>query len=243
MKKLTLFLSLTCLVISGMLFYRASTVRTRPAAPALPAPAPDKKEWKPEEIAKDPQGYLAWSDRQIQSQITEREKRLQQLADRRKQIETRQTQMIVDYKSAQNIHDRMQRALQQAEDEDRWPVRMGGKTFERAKAQQVIDQTDRWLKERQPLFDAYAHAVNAMDDSATGLRNDIANLRELRDKLALDLEKIRLNQGIAELDKLNKSADQLAAMSASLGKMSDEQSPQLPSAGKNDRVDIDSLLR
>ncbi len=70
------------------------------------------------------------------------------------------------------------------------------------------------------------------------------NLASLRDKLALDLERVKLNQGMAELDTLRKTETQLASMSAALSKMSDDQAaPVLSTAAKTSHVDIDSLLK
>jgi hypothetical protein len=120
---------------------------------------------------------------------------------------------------------------------------MAGRTFERAKAQAILAQTDSWVKDRQPLSNEYAQALQKMDDSAGVLKDDISSLGHLREKLALDLEKVRLNQGMEELDQLRKNETQLASMSQSLSKMSDDQVASLPRADQTTRVDIDSLLK
>ncbi len=104
-------------------------------------------------------------------------------------------------------------------------------------------QIDEWLKDRDPLVDAYASSLKKMDDSAATLQDDLRSLGRLREKLALDLERVKLNQGMAELDTLRKTESQLASMSQSLSKMSEDQAPVLPTASKTSRVDIDSLLK
>lgn len=218
-----------------------SPVRGPTVAPTVTVPP--RTDWKPEEIAKDPQGYLVWSDQQIQQQVAERQKRRDILSQRRQEIESRQSSLVEDAQNVQNVHNRMQRAYDQAVDEDRWPIRMAGRTFERARAQQILDQTAQWLSERKPLTDAYADAISRINRSDDNLRSDIDHLRQMRDKVALDLERVRLNQGLAELESLNKSAVQLASMAQALSKMSDEQSPKLPDAPARTRIDIDSLLK
>ncbi len=233
------------LAVGGVLAFRYVQLKhATPTAqvPATPTPAP-KKQWTPDDIAKDPQGYLVWSDQQVQAQIAEHQKKLDALAARRQDVVTRQQALNDDIASVQNIHDRLQTAYDRANDEDRWPVRMAGRTFERAKAQAILAQTQSWVSDRQPLSDEYAQALKKMDDSAGVLKDDIASLGQLREKLALDLEKVRLNQGMEELDQLRKNETQLASMSQSLSKMSDDQVATLPRADQTTRVDIDSLLK
>jgi len=215
----------------------AGPVQVSPQQPS------QKKSWTPEEIAKDPPGYLVWSDQQIQAQIAEREKRLNSLNQTRKDVVAKQSALTTKMEEVVNFRKRLQTAYQRAEDEDRWPVRMAGRTFERAKANEILAQTDEWLKDRDPLADAYEASLKKMDDSATALQDDLKNLGRLREKLALDLERVKLNQGMAELDQLRKTETQLASMSQALSQMSEEQAPVLPTAAKTSRVDIDSLMK
>jgi len=217
-----------------------------PATPGVQTPAaggsPDKK-WTPEQIAKDPVAYMQWSDGQIQAQITERERRLNTLADTRKDLVARRQQLTDKMSEVANFRTRLQSAYQRSEDEDRWPVRMAGRTFERAKVNDIMTQTQAWLDDRKPLADAYDSSLKKMDDSAATLQDDIRNLGQLREKLALDIERVKLNQGMAELDQLRKTDAQLASMSQALSKMSEDQAPVLPTGTKSSRVDIDSILK
>jgi len=241
------FLIILVLVIGGGLAYRAyqakqMTTGVRVSTP-LPPTAPPKKQWTPDDIAKDPQGYLVWSGQQVQAQIAEREKRLNILSASREDIVARQKAMTDKIDEVNNFRTRLQTAYQKAEDEDRWPVRMAGRTFERAKAQDMLNQFQTWLDDRQPLATAYDSSLKKIDDSAAVMQDDLRNLAALQDKLSLDLERVKLNQGMAELDTLRKTETQLASMSAALSKMSEDQAPVLPTATKSSRVDIDSLLK
>ncbi len=225
-------------------FHDHQSAQANKTAPPVTTPkvSPDKK-WSPEEIAKDPAGYLVWSESQIQLQIAERERRLNTLSSTRSNVVGRQQQLVDKMNEVVNFRNRLQTAYQRAEDEDRWPVRMAGKTFERAKVNEILAQTQSWLDDRQPLASAYETSLKKMDDSASALQDDLRNLAQLREKLALDLERVKLNQGMAELDQLRKTETQLASMSAALSKMSEDQAPTLPTASKSSKVDIDSILK
>jgi hypothetical protein len=167
MKRLLLIL---VLAVGGGLAFRAYQVQhvATVAKPAAPAPAPASKQWTPEEIAKDPAAYLVWSDQQVQAQIAEREKRLNTLAASRQDIVNRQQALTSKIDEVNNFRTRLTQAYQRSEDEDRWPVRMAGRTFERAKVQDLLSQTQAWLDDRAPLADAYDSSIKKIDDSAAG---------------------------------------------------------------------------
>jgi hypothetical protein len=106
-----------------------------------------------------------------------------------------------------------------------------------------IEQTGIWLENRRPLAEAYTSSLKKMDETADTLRGDMVHLGQLREKLALDLEGIRLNQGIEELTRLRKTETQLASMSQSLSQMSDAEAPVLPPSTRADRIDIDAIVK
>jgi hypothetical protein len=54
------------------------------------------------------------------------------------------------------------------------------------------------------------------------LRADLAGLAQMREKLALDLERVRLNQGLAELSELRQTEAKLANFSATLAGLTDD---------------------
>ncbi|HSH95276.1 MAG TPA: hypothetical protein VK968_14075, partial [Roseimicrobium sp.] len=133
----------------------------QPSTPTIATPtnvppvAPAKKEWKPEDIAKDPQGYLVWSQQQISDQIKGREQRLAQLSTRRQEFVNKQQAMVGKMKDVENFRKRLQTAYTKAEDEDRWPIRMAGTTYDRKTAQGLIDTTQAWLDDRKDLANMY----------------------------------------------------------------------------------------
>ncbi len=242
MKTFLVILMLAAVGVGGLYVYtRRVAVNAHPAVPAVPLNP--KKQWTPEEIAKEPQSYLAWSDQQMQQQTAERERRLATLNATRQDVVNRQQALADKMQEVVNFRSRLQTAYNKAEDEDRWPVRMAGRTFERVKAQDILAQTQTWLDDRQPLADAYVSSLKKMDDSALAYQDDLRKLSDMREKLALDLERVKLNQGMAELDSLRKNETKLASMSAALSQMSEDQAPQLSSVAKTSRVDIDSLMK
>jgi hypothetical protein len=209
----------------------------------VPPTQPPKKDWTPDDIAKDTQGYLVWSQQQIADQIKGREQRLAQLSSRRKDFVAKQQATVGKMADVENFRTRLQAAYQRSEDEDRWPVHMAGTTYTREKALELIQQTQTWLDDRKDLAGMYDSSLAKMDDTAAVLKNDIAQLNQLNDKIALDLERVRINQSMADIDKYRQTESQLASMSKALSQMSDEQAPVLPTASKSSHVDIDAIVK
>lgn len=219
----------------------------RPAKPAESSKAPAqtlKKEWTAEDIRDDPQGYLSWSDQQVAAQIAQNQRELDALANRRKELEGKRTMLAENIADVENLHRRLSQAYERAEDEDRWPIKiMNGRTFTREQAQGKLEQYKKYVDDRRPLDQTYDQLFAKMDDTAKSLRGNIARLTELREKIALDLEQVRLNKSIQDIDKLRTNEAQLAAMSKAVATLSDDTTRLVAPKEPPGRVSIDELLK
>ena len=211
--------------------------------PAPPAPpAESDAAWTPERIAANPDGYLQYADNRIRQQVAGREQRLSELDRRRAEIDRKSSDLLQRVADAQNIQTRLAAAIQRAEDEDRWPLKFAGHTFSREKASAVLTATAAYQKEREPLAGAYRDALQKIESAQRTLRNDLAGLAQMREKLALDLERVRLNQGLAELSELRQTEAKLANFSATLAGLTDDPLAGAPAANVPD-VDVNDLLK
>jgi chromosome segregation ATPase len=210
------------------------------AAPPGPPPAGDEA-WTPERIAADPDGYLQYAYARIRQQVAGREQRLAQLEQRRGEIDAKSADLLQRVADAQNIHARLATAIQRAEDEDRWPLKFAGHTFSREKATAVLAATAAYQKERAPLAAAYREALDKLAATQRALRADLAGLGQMREKLALDLERVRLNRGMAELAELRQTEAKLANFSATLAGLTDD--PLTAPASNVPDVDVNDLLK
>ena len=206
-------------------------------------PRPAVKEWSEDEMAKDPEGYLRWADEQIQGQIRQRDELLKKLDERRKEIKTRQVEVGAELKEFQNFRERLATAVRRAEDEDRWPVQVGSNKFDRAKAKSLLEDLGRQIEQRTPLANDYDAAIAKMDARSTSLRGDVAALAQLREKIALDLERVKLNQGVAELEKLSRTADEIAHYSKILGQIGDATGKEPEEPKQGGLKSLDSMLK
>ncbi|MFI5378416.1 MAG: hypothetical protein ACHRHE_03845 [Tepidisphaerales bacterium] len=208
-------------------------------------PPAKRTEWSAADISKDPQGYLQWSDQQVAAQIAANERKLQAIQNSRTQFSDKRNTLLENINDVANINKRLSEAVQRAEDEDRWPVRMGDRSFSREKAQTILQQTKQYVEERQPMSTKYDQFLQKLDDTAASVRAENVRLAELRDKIALDIEAVKLNQGMAEVEKLRSAESQLRQMSSAVAAISSENDPLqiAPPKEPPGRVNIDDMLK
>jgi hypothetical protein len=212
-----------------------------------PAPRPGAEAadaWSPERIAGDPQGYLRNTDGQIGRQLEAARGRLSELQAKRAEVAGRAGSLVQQLDDARNVQARLKAAVRRAEDEDRWPARFAGRAFTREQAQGVIGNLDHFVAQQGPLADAYADAVRRIDGAQAAATRDIERLLALRERVALDLERVRLNQNLAEMAQWRQTEAEVAAMSASLAAVSPDALGELAGVGGETQqvISVDALL-
>jgi hypothetical protein len=210
-----------------------------------PTPPAPPKVWTSEEIAKDPAGYLQSQDGQVEQQIQERNTRLTELQVRRSQIQEKQGRLSENVKAIQNVHDRMEQGIKKADEEDRWPARIMGKAFDRDRAVAIQQSCKQYIQDRQPLAQTYEETLAKLTQMESQMSKQVADLGRLRERIALDIERIRVNQGIAELGELRKAETELASFSKMLGTLDENAMDAASVAAKQEppKVNVDDLLK
>lgn len=215
-------------------------------------PAQQQKEepadggWTPEKISADPAGYLKYATERVGRQIVARKQKLDQMAAQRADVDKRAENLGTKVSDAQNIIKRMKTAMQRADDENNWPVKMAGRTFDLTQAEAVIKSLEQFIADRESLAKAYGEAQARIRGVESTLGADIKNLEHMKEKIGLDLERVRLNQGLAELGDLQKTENELAAFAKTLADMSDDATlMKLGTLGQktNESLNADALLR
>jgi hypothetical protein len=221
----------------------------KPAPPPAPAPpvADDKKEWTPQEIAANPDAYLQWADRKIKRQIDQREQKRTSLGDRLDKLKTRQQTLAENIANATNYRNRIETAARRSEDEERVPFKVGGLSFDQDSAKAAMAKLAQYVEDHKPLEGEYAKAVGDMEQMIAVLGSDLEKLGRAREKLALDIERVRLNQSMEDLDRLRKTEEEIAGFDKALNKMATEESlslDRLPADDKaSQKVDVENLLK
>jgi hypothetical protein len=212
------------------------------SGPSKPKP-PGEKEWTDEEMATNPEGYLKWADDQLASQIRQREERLSGLTSKRKEITDRRGKFVGDYEAIENLLNRLGTATRRADDEDRWPVNVAGKSLTKEQADAVLAEARRFLADRKTLSSAYDGAMTKLDAAERSLRDDVARLTTLREKVAADLIGLKADRSNPEMGKLRKTEEEIAHYSKVLTSLADVNVQSLPKPTQQFSADLQSMLR
>lgn len=202
--------------------------------------------WTPEQIAQDPEGYLDYALETAKRQKKEREDQLAALGKRKVEIEQKATALETRVADIQNVGDRLKVACQRADDEDRWPVKMGNRSFDKDTAEAILVSAAKYVEDRRPLVSAYRDARQKLLGTEAALRIQVEQLDQLSEKVALNLERVRLNKGMAALEELKQTEAALASFSDVVVDMSEDPTTLLstppPPTGKG-QVDLEQLLK
>ena len=200
--------------------------------------------WTPERISKDPAGYLKFADAEIVRQRNEREARIEKIEASSKMIAERSEKLRQDIRDASNIQKRLQAAITRADEDETWPITFAGRKLERAKAKAIADASQRFVTSRASLASDYEQALLKIDSMEQSMRSDLFELSRLREKLALDMERVRLNQGISEVAELRKSVDALSGFATSLADTTDNPLDDLAAKARplSAEAELESLL-
>lgn len=201
--------------------------------------------WTPEAIAANPSGYLQHAEAAIGTQLDGRRQKLSALHKTRADIASRADALTTRVTNAENVIKRLRTAVQRAEDEDHWPARMAGRTFDRAQADAVLLSLTQFVADRQELVSAYQDALSRVARTEAKLKTDLESLTRMRERIGIDRERLKLNEGLAELGDLHRTETELASFARTLADMSDE--AMLGRLGTYDKaaegVDAESLLK
>lgn len=201
--------------------------------------------WTPERIAQDPEGFLVQADKDLVNQIQNRETTQVRLKTRKNELEPRYAVLSRKLADVENLNKRFAAAIQKADDEDQWPIKVAGKSFDKEKAKAVVESTRRYIDDHQALVATYREAQGKIDGMLVQLSQDLVNLKRVKEKVGIDLERVRLNKGIAELGDLKKTEAEIASVSKALTEISDDAVGrlQVPDAAATTIVDVEDLLK
>lgn len=237
-------LFLILLLVGGGIF-AATRFLGKDKAPAAggggsagPAAAPvAKTEWTTDEIASDPEGYLKWADDNIDGQIRQRREMLASISERRSQVESRQKVVADQLAELKRLHS----LVKEAEAANRWPVRVDSRVIEKEKGVALLAQIPKQVELRLPLARDYDEALSAMAGRQSQLEEDIASLEILKQRIALDVERVRLSRDVDELAKLSRSSQEISSFTGLVGSSPAEAPPAV--GGTAGIQDLDALLK
>jgi 23S rRNA pseudoU1915 N3-methylase RlmH len=173
-------------------------------------------EWTSEEIMKNPDGYLKKTQYYISSEIRQRQQKSEQLLQKLKSIQEKADRYTNNLSEVENIRKRFVSAIKSAHDEDRWPIKIAGKSFDQMRANKVVNDMTTYIKNNSSIAADYIKLVGSINRSISELKNDIEYLNRMNEKMALDIEKIHLGKGTDNFKDVRSRMSEMSNLSESL---------------------------
>lgn len=187
-------------------------------------------EWTPENIQKNPVGYLSWALRETGN--TKQKLEASQLAIRTKLNEAKRS--LQKHESEQTGATKLLAEFKAAYGEVKagtaeWPIKVRGFSFDESTFKNKVVEANAKIENTGRMVNTFQQMIVKLEGHAAKVSSKLTEVSELESKLSADLEIAKVQksvEGIGEIgDRLNAIMDTSAAL-----------------AGGADDISIDSML-
>lgn len=118
----------------------------------------------------------------IDRQIETRKARAAALRERSTSLTNLRDVVAGNIADAENFRMRMERAIRQAKDEDRWPVKVAGRNFDQRAATEALARAAGYIDKQKGSPPDVAPLIEQLQKAAKGVDDEIAELSRLRER-------------------------------------------------------------
>jgi DNA repair exonuclease SbcCD ATPase subunit len=176
-------------------------------------------EWTPENIQKDPVGYLTWALEQCEKSEQKLAASKLSLKSKKNQIDRSLTANQAELSDYSKLLQEAKAVYKEAKAENKWPASLRGRSFEEAALKGKIVEAHDKVKNLEGLVQTYSQSQAVIDRRLTEIEQKVTEVNKLRNKLSTDLEVAKVKQsveGIGEIsDKLGAIMDTTSALVSS----------------------------
>lgn len=186
------------LVVGAVFFFVSKPFSTRVREAARQA-----TEWTPENIRKDPVGYLSWALRECRD--TDDRLRASAISLRTKKNEADRKLRIAqaDRESYQSLLTEAKAAFRKADAESAWPIRLRDVELEReALKGKIVAAADR-VDSLDDLIATYEQTAGVIARKLEDVNDQLAEVEKMCSRLATDLEVAKVRQSVEDLGAIS----------------------------------------
>ena len=168
--------------------------------------------WTPENIQKDPAGYLAFAKQELEAARDKLEARQIAIKTKENTYKRKLTEATVKKTEREKLLDELHGKYSEAKNSNStaaFPLTINGRELDEKTLKKVAVKTNKELKHQKKLVDTYTAFYIKLNAQVTKLEDQLEKLSEKRDELALQTEVVLLK---LEINKLNDLNDGLMAV-------------------------------
>ncbi len=177
-------------------------------------------QWTPENIKKDPEGYLTWAVAQVD--VTRGKLQAAQLALTKQKIEisNKLEEKSTQKSQCEALMTELKKAYTTATDKNQWPIKVGETSFDsEGELKRKIVEANHFQENASQLVDTYTKAKGKVSDRLDDIDGQLTKVEELKTKLATDLETAKVKQTFEGIEGVNDNFKDIQNTSDAMTKL------------------------
>lgn len=160
--------------------------------------------WTPENIKKDPAGYLGWAIEQTDGTKQKLEAAQLALTKQKIEISNKLDVKSTEQSQCETLLDELKKKYETAKDKNDWPAEVRHFKFEDENAlKRKIVEVNNYLENAQKLTETYSQAKGKVTDRLDEIDGQLTKVESLRTELATNLETAKVKQTFEGIDNVS----------------------------------------
>ena len=179
-------------------------------------------QWTPENIKKDPVGYLTWALDEVGK--TEGKLQASELSLRTKKNATARAleKHTADNSQYEKRLSEFKDAYSKAAEEKKWPTRVRGAEFDEMGLKRKIVECNDKIKNTASLVETYSKTDKVIGDKLGEIEGKLAEVDKLENKLSTNMEIAKVNQSVDDIGAIGDQLNAIVDTSSALAKTAEE---------------------
>ncbi|GEM_PF-3191901 len=216
----TVFAIIGVVVVGLVIFYFVSD----PFSTRVDQVASQATEWTPENIQKDPVGYLTWALKETGKTEQQLNASALSLRTKQNQADRQLTAKSADLSNYTKLLEEMKQAYKDAAANSAWPANVRGIQMEEAVLKGKVVESNDKINQLNELVGTYQKTKSVIGRKLGEVEQKLTEIRKLQNQLSTDLEIAKVNksvEGIGDInDKLMAIMDTSSALANDSGDIS-----------------------
>ncbi|MGO9113272.1 MAG: hypothetical protein ACLP9L_28910 [Thermoguttaceae bacterium] len=179
-------------------------------------------QWTPENIKKDPVGYLTWALDEVgktQDKLQASELSLKTKKNATARALQKQTADQSDY---EKLLSEFKEAYTIASEQKKWPTRVRNTDLDEMALKRKIVECNDKIKNTAELVDTYAKTNKLIGDKLGEIEAKLAEVEKLKNKLSTNMEIAKVNQSVDDIGAIGDQLNAIVDTSSALAKTAEE---------------------
>jgi len=179
-------------------------------------------QWTPENIKKDPVGYLTWALDEVGK--TEGKLQASELSLKMKKNGTARAleKHTADKSQYEKLLTEFKDAYTTASEKKKWPIRVRNTGFDEMGLKRKIVECSDKIKLTESLVDTYTKTDKVIGDKLGEIEGKLTEVDKLKNKLSTNMEIAKVNQSVDDIGTIGDQLNAIVDTSSALAKTAEE---------------------